>query len=103
MSLYSLHRAIRDVEKDIIFKSNEIDNISKQLEDTKLDNIGLKAQDDRRYGHTSSSDSEDDEIEYKVKSEVIQSTTRYIRRIQFLNSFCDRFIQIPPLQVNMEQ
>jgi hypothetical protein len=96
--LYSLHRSIRDIEREITSRNKEIKELEDRLSDVHLDDKKGKS---KTQGITCEdvTDSEDEEGEH-VSREVIERTTRYIRRYNFLDTVLNETSRRAPLQAS---
>lgn len=103
--MYTLHRAIRDVEREIAHKEDSLTELGDQLAAIKLTDSRIKA---RRGAigiscdDLSDSEQEDDEQDKRTKPAVIEHTTRYLRRYQFLDIVCDELTKSGPLYTCVE-
>ncbi|KAL9558194.1 hypothetical protein MBANPS3_001014 [Mucor bainieri] len=102
LSMYTLHRAIRDVEREIEHKQDTLAELGDQLAAIKLTDSRIKA---RRGAigiscdDLSDSEQEDD---CHIKPEVIEHTTRYLRRYQFLDTVSDALTKAGPVFTSVE-
>lgn len=101
--MYSLHRAVRDIQKDIVGKKNELTELEDKLANVKLNDSRRKAQKSATgFSCQDISDSEDDDEEEEVSTKAIEQTAKYFRRFNFLGDLCDKIIARPPLQCPVE-
>lgn len=103
LTLYSLHRAVRDIQKDIVSKKNELTELEEKLANVKLNDSRRKAQRSATgFSCLDISDNEDDDEEEEVSPETIEHTAKYFRRFNFLGELCDKTIARTPLQCPVE-
>ncbi|KAI7883402.1 uncharacterized protein EV154DRAFT_605990 [Mucor mucedo] len=100
LTLYSLHRAIRDIQREIVSRSNDLSKLEEQMAAIKLNENKRRAQ--QSSGGFSCGDVTDDEEEPEISLEVIKNTTRYIRRFNFLRDVCSQSRSKGPLQCSVE-
>ena len=87
--MYSLYRAIRDIEKDVSLKKNDLEELEVRLANIKLKESRRRArQSSAGFSCVDVSDEEEEE-EPPVSQSTIQHTTRYLRRFNFLNEMCE--------------
>ncbi|KAF1802522.1 hypothetical protein FB192DRAFT_1109428 [Mucor lusitanicus] len=105
LSMYTLHRAIRDIEREIEHKEDTLTELGDQLAAIKLADSRIKA---RRGAigiscdDLSDSEQEEDEQSRRLKPAVIEHTTRYLRRYQFLDTVCDELTKSGPVYTSIE-
>lgn len=103
--MYTLHRAIRDIEREIEHKEDTLTELGDQLAAIKLADSRIKA---RRGAigiscdDLSDSEQEEDEQSRRLKPAVIEHTTRYLRRYQFLDTVCDELTKSGPVYTSIE-
>ncbi|KAG2230634.1 hypothetical protein INT48_005902 [Thamnidium elegans] len=103
LTLYSLHRAVRDIQKDIVGKKNTLTELEEKLANVKLNDSRRKAQQSTAgFSCQDVSDSEDDDEEEEVSTKVIEHTAKYFRRFNFLGDLCDKTSARTPLQCPVE-
>lgn len=100
LTLYSLHRAIRDVQREIVSRNNDLSELEEQLAMIKLNESKRRAQ--QSSGGFSCGDVSDEEEEGEISYEVIKNTTRYIRRFNFLGDVYSQSGAKAPLQCSVE-
>lgn len=88
MSLYSLHRAIRDIEREVVFKNKDIKELEERLS-------GVKLNSDEEVKNREVSFEEEDDM---IDQEIIERTTRYIRRYNFLDVVINETSKRAPLE-----
>lgn len=93
--MYSLHRSIRDIEREITAKNKDITELEERLDKVKL-NDG-KGKDKASNSGISCDDVSDSEDEETISREVIERTTRYIRRYNFLDTVVNETSRRLPL------
>lgn len=98
--MYSLHRAIRDIQREIVSRNNDLAELEGRLAVIKLDESIKHAR--QSSGGFSCEDISDDEEEHEIDPEVIKNTTRYIRRFNFLRDVCSQAHTRAPLQCPVE-
>ncbi|KAI9361508.1 hypothetical protein BD770DRAFT_408646 [Pilaira anomala] len=99
LTLYSLHRAVRDVQRDIISRSNEISELEEKLDNAKFNDSRRKAQQSTGgFSCEDISDSEEEEESDGFNIAAIQNTTRYLRRFNFISDVCEKASTRSPLQ-----
>ncbi|KAI8878616.1 hypothetical protein K501DRAFT_336646 [Backusella circina FSU 941] len=101
LSLYSLHRMIRDIERGLTSKSRDLEKVSQQLSNLSIKNAHTRARYATNGYSCDFSDSEDDEE--SVKPSAIEYTQKYIYRTQFLDTLCDAMGKKKPNQVSLAQ
>ncbi|CEP18940.1 hypothetical protein [Parasitella parasitica] len=104
LSMYTLHRTIRDIEREITHTENSLTEYDQKIASIKLNNSRIKA---RRGASGISwsdlSDSEQDEDEERsLTPAVIEQTTRYLRRYQFLDAISNEISKSGPIHTSIE-
>ncbi|KAI8069114.1 uncharacterized protein B0P05DRAFT_551606 [Gilbertella persicaria] len=101
LSLYSLHRAVRDIERDMICKSKEVAELEENFAHFKLNDSRRRA---KRVAFTCDdlSDTEDEQ-EPQITEASIQHTTRYLRRYNFLDCVCEETSKRMPIETTITQ
>lgn len=103
LTLYSLHRAIRDIQRDISARNNDLAELEDQLANMRLNESRRRArQSSAGFSCVDISDDEEEEEELGVSESAIQHTTRYIRRFNFLNQMCEQASARSPLECSTE-
>lgn len=103
LTLYSLHRAIRDIQRDIFARNNDLAELEDQLANMRLNESRRRArQSSAGFSCVDISDDEEEEEELGVSESAIQHTTRYIRRFNFLNQMCEQASARSPLECSTE-
>ena len=95
--MYSLHRAVRDVERELVSKSKDIAELETKLADYRLTDSRQKA----KRMQLISDDEEEEEEEAKVTTESIQHTTRYLRRYNFMDHVCGQASAQKPVEAHV--
>ncbi|KAI7900036.1 uncharacterized protein BX663DRAFT_519398 [Cokeromyces recurvatus] len=99
LSLYSVHRSIRDIERGITHKNNDINELEEKVAMIRLDGSRQKAkQTSRGISCEDLSDSEEENDENRINAETIENTTRYIRRYNFFDVICNETSKRKPIQ-----
>lgn len=100
--MYTLHRAIRDIEREIIHKEEDLTELGEKIASIKLNDSRIKA---RRGANGISCDDlsdDDEEGDDKIKPAVIEHTTRYLRRYQFLDTVSNEISKSGPVYTSIE-
>lgn len=101
LTLYSLHRAIRDIQRDISARNSDLADLEDRLANMKLNESRRRArQSSAGFSCMDMSDDEDEEEELGISEAAIQHTTRYIRRFNFLNQMCEQASKRAPLEIS---
>lgn len=105
LSMYTLHRAIRDIEREIVHKQDSLTELGDQIAVIKLTDSRIKA----RRGAAgiscddlSDSEQEEDKKDKRITPAVIEHTTRYLRRYQFLDTVSDELSKSGPVYTCIE-
>ncbi|GAN08962.1 hypothetical protein MAM1_0234d08482 [Mucor ambiguus] len=105
LSMYTLRRAIRDIEREIVHKEDTLTELGDQLAAIKLRDSRIKA---RRGAigiscdDLSDSEQEEDAQDSRIKPAVIEHTTRYLRRYLFLDTVFDEITKSGPVYTSIE-
>lgn len=97
LSLYSLHRAVRDIERDMTRKNYDICQLEEKLANIKLNDSKRRAR-HSSVGFTCGDISESEEEGLQINISAIEHTTRYLRRYNFLDTVCNETSSRGPLE-----
>lgn len=100
LTLYSLHRTVRDIQRDTVARNNDMAQLEEKIANLKLNESKRRAQaSNAGFSVEDLTDSENDEEEdLEYKPATTQYTARYLRRFNFLNDVCIKSSRRTPLQ-----
>ncbi|KAI8991887.1 hypothetical protein BDF20DRAFT_846974 [Mycotypha africana] len=104
LSLYTLHRAIRDIELDIRRKKKDLDEAEERLAELTLEESSRRAK-QASVGFTcddlSDTDEESSDDKQNVSKKTIKQTTMHIRRYNFMDKVCTGLSNQATLEISI--
>lgn len=101
LTLYSLHRAVRDIQRHIVLRNSDITQLEETFANIQLNESKRRAKaSSAGFSVEDLTDSEDEEEEYAAST--TQHTVRYFRRFNFMNDVCMKASTRAPLQCNID-